>query len=566
MPPKELSETTCGSLLRELQKIWDEIGESDTERDRMLLELERECLDVYRRKVACASKNKADLHQALAEAEAEVSNLVSALGERALFSWTDKMKGTLKQQMSAIKPVLDDLCMKKEQRLVEFVNTRIQILKIQGEIEGRDGHSNSTTPPLDERDLSLKKLAELKASLEELQRDKNIRMQKVNSYINIIHELSTMMSMDFIKLLTEVHLSLTDSSNQSKSISNETLAVLAALVRSLTQEKKDRLQKIQDLGVTLMELWNLMNTPVNEQSPFYHVTHMISTSMEEVSGQGRLSSDMIEKAEAEVERLNVLKASKMKELVLKKQDELEEIYRGVHVELDSDAARKELLNLIDSGRAELSELLSNMDSEIQKAKEQAISRKDILDKFEKFKFAYEEECWLDDYERDQNRFSAGKGAHKNLKRAEKARILANKIPSLLESLNAKIKSWEEERRMIFMFGKRSLLEILEEHIALRLEREEAKRRSREQKKLQEQLATEQEVLYGSKRSAIGKKPLAPSASANSCGGTPANRRLTTSGASKVASFGKERKDYTKATPTTPLNYVALPKESFLQSP
>lgn len=29
---------------------------------------------------------------------------------------------------------------------------------------------------------------------------------------------------------------------------------------------------------------------------------------------------------------------------------------------------------------------------------------------------------------DENRYSAGRGAHKNLKRAEKARILAGKIP------------------------------------------------------------------------------------------------------------------------------------------
>lgn len=36
-------ETTCGSLLYELQIIWDEVGESDVERDKMLLDLEREC-------------------------------------------------------------------------------------------------------------------------------------------------------------------------------------------------------------------------------------------------------------------------------------------------------------------------------------------------------------------------------------------------------------------------------------------------------------------------------------------------------------------------------------------
>lgn len=53
--------------------------------------------------------------------------------------------------------------------------------------------------------------------------------------------------------------------------------------------------------------------------------------------------------ELQVQSLNVLKASKMKELVLKRQNELEEIYRGVHIDVNSDAARQILINLIESG-------------------------------------------------------------------------------------------------------------------------------------------------------------------------------------------------------------------------
>lgn len=74
----------------------------------------------------------------------------------------------------------------------------------------------------------------------------------------------------------------------------------------------------------------------------------------------------------------------------------------------------------------MSNLLGSMDDQITKANEQALSRKDILDKVQKWKFASEEEQWLDEYEKDDNRYGAGRGAHKNLKRAEKARILASK--------------------------------------------------------------------------------------------------------------------------------------------
>lgn len=62
------------------QKIWVDIGESDAEKDRMLMELEKECLEIYRRKVDEAANSKAQLHQSLVSIEAEIASLVAALG------------------------------------------------------------------------------------------------------------------------------------------------------------------------------------------------------------------------------------------------------------------------------------------------------------------------------------------------------------------------------------------------------------------------------------------------------------------------------------------------------
>lgn len=64
-----------------MQRIWDEVGENDVDRDKMLLQLEQECLEVYKRKVDSANNARARLHQVLASAEAELCALYSALGE-----------------------------------------------------------------------------------------------------------------------------------------------------------------------------------------------------------------------------------------------------------------------------------------------------------------------------------------------------------------------------------------------------------------------------------------------------------------------------------------------------
>ncbi|KAG8480682.1 hypothetical protein CXB51_025272 [Gossypium anomalum] len=545
------SQTTCASLLQELQIIWDEIGESDGERDKMLLELEQECLNIYRRKVEMTRKCKADLHNSLAQFESEIAKIVSSLGEHS-FSFS-RGKGTLKHQISYIRPVLEELRSKKKQRAKEFTETQSQIAKICAEIAG-NGQSMTSDPQVDERDLTVKKLGELKSHLQELQNEKIIRLQKVDSHISMIHELSVVMSFDFLKTVSGIHSSLIDPANgQSRSISNDTLAKLTGVVNSLQQEKQKRLQKLQCLGSTLIELWDLLDTPPDERKRFEHVTSLISSSVDEVLRQGSLGLDIIEQVELQVQSLNVLKASKMKELVLKRQNELEEIYRGVHIDVNSDAARQILINLIESDNVDLSNLLSSMDDQIAKAKQEALSRKDILDKVDKWKHASEEEKWLEDYEKDENRYSAGRGVHKNLKRAEKARILVSKLPSIVEHLTAKVKAWELEKGIPFLYDKASLLDMLEEYTMLRQAREDEKRRSREQKRLQEQCAAEQEALFGSRP----KKPLAQT---NAMVGTPTSRRVSTPSGKHGVSNLKERRETGRVNNVIPLNFVALPKD------
>ncbi|GFP99454.1 leukotriene a-4 hydrolase homolog [Phtheirospermum japonicum] len=69
--------------LLDLKQVWDEVGETDEERDKMLLQLEQECLDVYKRKVDHAMKSRAQLLQTLANARVDLTNLLSALGEKS---------------------------------------------------------------------------------------------------------------------------------------------------------------------------------------------------------------------------------------------------------------------------------------------------------------------------------------------------------------------------------------------------------------------------------------------------------------------------------------------------
>ncbi|XXG72830.1 hypothetical protein AAC387_Pa07g1841 [Persea americana] len=238
--------------------------------------------------------------------------------------------------------------------------------------------------------------------------------------------------MDFQHMVGEIHPSLYDN-EASMSISDDTIKRLTVATQRLREIKIQRMQKLQDLATTVLELWNLMDTPLEEQQMFQNVTCNIAASEHEMKEPGTLSVDFINYVEAVVLRLEELKASKMKELVLKKRSELDEICRQTHLVAEADSSMEYAIEAIES-----------VEVQIAKVKEEAFNRKEILEKVEKWLAACEKESWLEEYNRDENRYNAGRGAHLTSKRAEKARALVAKLPAIVEALACKTTTWERE--------------------------------------------------------------------------------------------------------------------------
>ncbi|KAF5185808.1 65-kDa microtubule-associated-like protein [Thalictrum thalictroides] len=519
-------ETTCGSLLYELQIIWDEVGESDAERDKMLLELEQECLEVYRRKVDLANRSRAQLRQAIADSEAELAAICSAMGERPVhIRQSGQSTGNLKEELRTIIPQLEEMRKRKCERRSKFVDVIQQIKKISNEVTSTV--CNSSMTDVDETDLSISTLEELHRRLQALQKEKSERLKQVLDHLSTLNSLCLVLGEDFKNTIKEVHPSLDDSEG-SKNISNETIDRLACAIQKLREVKIQRMQRLQDLATTMLELWNLMDTPIEEQQMFQNVTCNIAASEDEITEPNTLSVDFINYVEGEVYRLEELKASKMKELVMKKRSELEEICRRTHMVAEADKAIEYAIEAIESGAVDPACVLEQMEFQVAKVKEEAFSRKEILEKVEKWIAACEEECWLEEYNRDENRYNAGRGAHLTLKRAEKARAAVNKLPAMVDALALRTRAWEKERGVEFTYDGVRLLSMLEEDSILRQEKEQERRRQRDQKKIQGQLIAEQEVLFGSKPSP-SKQQSAKKVPRVSTGGAT-NRRLSLGGA------------------------------------
>ncbi|KAE9607979.1 putative microtubule-associated protein, MAP65/Ase1/PRC1 [Lupinus albus] len=501
-------------------------GEDKFEREKVLLDLEQECLEVYRRKVDRANTSRAHLHQELAEAEAEFTHLLLSLGERFLPGRPEKRKGTLKEQLDSITPALREMRLRKEERLKQFRCVLGQIQKISSEITGNSDNAPSSIV-VNENDLSLKRLEEFQNELQRICNEKNERLQQLEKHTDMIHSLSTILGKDSSAIIMEVHPSLHDLCEITKNISDTILDKLSTTVQSLFEEKQNRLDKLHHLGKELSNLWNLMDTPYTDRQPFSHVINLLSVSSEEVSEPGSLTLEIVRQTEAEVKRLDQLKASKMKELFQKKQEELKLICKKSHVEIPSRTEMNKIINLINSGEIDHSDLLMSMDEQISRAKEEASSRKAIMEKVEKWMLACDEERWLEEYITDDNRYSVTRGAHKNLRRAERARIMVSRMPALVDLLIKMTRSWEEERKKVFLYDQIPLMEILEEYNKLQQEKEEDKKRQQPwEKKVQNQVVVERENTYASRPSTNSRRLPIRSFNGGLDSTMPQNRRLS----------------------------------------
>ncbi|KAG2404443.1 microtubule-associated protein [Vigna angularis] len=443
--------------------IWDEVGESDSQRDAMLLEIEQKCLDLYRSKVDEAKLYRAQIEQEITDYVGEIAGICAALGEQSPH-FDPKSCGSLKKAREKVVSQLEEMRKLKTEKKKQFAEVLYQLKNISIELHG----SKVVNEYLDENKLSLKRLEELKKQLLQLQNEKANRMKQVSDQLNTLNSLCSVLGLDVKDKICDICPTMVNS--------------------SLTKD-------LQSLAAALLEMWDLMDTPLEEQQKFLHVTSKIAALESEFTESKILSIDSVIYVEKEVESLQELKSTKMKELLLKKKLELEEIYQIQHL--------------------------------ITKANEEALGRKEILEKVEKWMTACQEESWLEEYNRDDNRYNAGRGAHLALKRAEKARALLSKIPGLVEAIILKVKAWEKERGQEFFYDGSRLLSMLEDYSILRQEKENERQRQRDRKKLQGQLMAEHETLFGTKPSPSSKSGYKASRCST---GIPSIRKFSIGGA------------------------------------
>jgi protein regulator of cytokinesis 1 len=414
------------AVLRELGEAWDEVGEAEEDRRAALRALEEDCLAVYAAKVAQVRHHAARLRAEVDAARAELAALRAAIGhdDPRNAAQSSGSGRSLREELRVIASELDDTRRRRDERRRELAEVTGLIDRLHQEMRPTE---RSPHVEGDDGDLTMKRLQELRAHLRHLQSEKvrsdqSTALLMCNKAINLF--LFFPWQENRIKKMAELRSSVRASSSvlgmdpaetpssslreagADGEISDGALERLELEAERLRETKRGRMQRLQDLVVAMLELWSLMDTPAEEQSRFQGVACNVAASEDEITEPGALSAAAIGEVEVEVARLEGLKGRRMKDLLARKRGELREIRRRARIVAAAAAGEEEdegeeMLVLDDDGEgaAERTLVLARLDAQISEARDEEFSRKEVLERMERWQAALEEESWLEEYNR-----------------------------------------------------------------------------------------------------------------------------------------------------------------------
>ncbi|XP_047264499.1 65-kDa microtubule-associated protein 9-like [Capsicum annuum] len=126
--------------------------------------------------------------------------------------------------------------------------------------------------------------------LSEMQSD---RLKLLVEHLTAINSLCVVLGVDYKQTIAEIDPNM-DDSRVLKNISKDMIFKLSAMIKRLEELKKQRLLRLQDIATTLIELWNLMDTPADEQQKFHDFTRHIAASENEINEHNVQSADSLQ--------------------------------------------------------------------------------------------------------------------------------------------------------------------------------------------------------------------------------------------------------------------------------
>ena len=211
-------------------------------------------------------------------------------------------------------------------------------------------------------------------------------------------------------------------------IGASSLANLQARHGQLCEERDARSAYLMAMGEKVAQLWALLSIGEEEQHAF------------EESLTGGLSEATIKVGEAELTRLEALKATKMTELIENKRAAISALWDATAA-TESQRSTFAGFFVADSPGAFTDELLEAHESEIASLEKRLETMQPLVQLWDKYEQAVVARAELEELQKDKDRLK-GRNSSKQLKIEEQMAKQIKQLPKLMDAMKKEVSAWE----------------------------------------------------------------------------------------------------------------------------
>ena len=507
-PSRTISETLTALASQtgaQLEEVWDEVGYSPEDRASQLSDLLIKIQDLCEQKIVEERSVAETFHQTIAEAKEEIKQTASAL--KALvdpYLLNESSDQTLSDELATLEATLEGLrtsanAAKEDlQGCLDYIVEAHDALGLEMDPKWRDIDSDLTA---ERREAFHRKRDEMKEEV----------ATRMNAVIQIVRDCQQIMSDLKMEeeqgLESELDRQIAGSLVRSKDgsfimaskfrsescvgISAGALEDLTKRIAELHHEKRQRKERLHELGGEIALLWEKLHVPEEEQIAF----------PESVQG---LSLDTIEKGEKEMQRLEQLKSKMLGKLIQEARESILSLWD--QIEAPEDTRRAFTPYTVTSEDRFNDELLEQHEVYIGQLQSRLEQMKPIMRLIEKRENIVRERIEYEELQKDPERLKQrGAAMTRQLMKEEKmARRIKRDLPRLTELLIEKLAEWKEKNGEDFQHSGEDYLVIMD-----RQEEEwnqyKAEEQQRKLKKKQEEKSAAENNFGSSQHFALGKK-------------------------------------------------------------
>lgn len=463
-PSRTLSESLtslASSTAEQLERIWNRVGYTPEERATQLSDLLIKMQDLCEQKIAEENGVAVTYEQTIADIKEEMQVTCAALKrspDRDLLKDND---GTISliNEMQALEAAMENIreaatAAKKE--LLEcrdYIIEAHEALGVDMDPQWRDVESDLT--PARREEFHMKKaemkdeLATRSAAVIHLVRDCQHLMNDICIDAENGSELDKQI-MGSIVRSKDGSFIMTSKFRTSSCVglSASALDELTKRVADLDAEKRRRKKLLQEMGSEIATLWEKLHIPEEEQLSF----------IESVQGLGMST---IARGEAELKRLNKLKATMLDKLIFDARTTIQSLWG----QIDAPRSQRDLFEAFKVPEAMFTDdLLDEHEEYITVLQTRLEEMKPIMRLIERREEILRERMEYEELQKDPERLQQrGASMTQQLMKEEKmARRIKKELPKLTESLLYQLTEWKEKHGEDFQYSGRIYLDVMDE--------------------------------------------------------------------------------------------------------